>query len=81
MLSQTPGFFSTAVVTCPVTGEGLVCRALAIAESNVLSELEGPTPNERNKWEVQVEQHFHCGFYVAVVSLDQAHPVGLWEVP
>lgn len=49
MLSQTPGFFSTAVVSCPVTGEGLVCRALAMAESNVLSEQEGPTPNEGKK--------------------------------
>lgn len=44
VLSHTPGFFSTAVsLHCPVTGAGLVCRALAIAESSVLSEQEGPT--------------------------------------
>lgn len=50
MLSQTPGFFSTAAVSCPVTGAGLVCRALAMAESSVLSEHAGPTPKEgKNK--------------------------------
>lgn len=44
VLSHTPGFFSTAAVSWPVTGAGLVCRALAMAERSVLSELEGPTP-------------------------------------
>lgn len=44
VLSHTPGFFSTAAVSCPVTGAGLVCRALAMAESSVLSEHAGPTP-------------------------------------
>jgi len=47
VLSQTPGFFSTAAVSCPVTGEGLVCRALAMAERSVLSEHAGPTPRKR----------------------------------
>lgn len=47
VLSQTPGFFSTAAVSCPVMGAGLVCRALAIAESSVLSEHAGPTPKKR----------------------------------
>lgn len=47
VLSQTPGFFSTAAVSCPVTGAGLVCRALAMAESSVLSEHTGPTPKQR----------------------------------
>lgn len=46
VLSHTPGFFSTAAVSWPVTGAGLVCRALAIAERSVLSELEGPTPDQ-----------------------------------
>lgn len=46
MLSQTPGFFSTAAVSWPVTGAWLVCRALAIAESRVLSEHTGPTPGQ-----------------------------------
>lgn len=44
VLSHTPGFFSTAAVSCPVTGAGLVCRALAKAESSNLSEDAGPTP-------------------------------------
>lgn len=46
VLSHTPGFFSTAAVSWPVTGAGLVCRALAMAERSVLSELEGPTPDQ-----------------------------------
>lgn len=46
VLSHTPGFFSTAAVSWPVTGAGLVCRALAMAERSVLSELEGPTPGQ-----------------------------------
>lgn len=46
VLSHTPGFFSTAAVSWPVTGVGLVCRALAMAESSVLSEFEGPTPDK-----------------------------------
>lgn len=49
MLSQTPGFFSTAAVSCPVTGAGLVCRALAMAESSVLSEHAGPTPKQQGQ--------------------------------
>lgn len=52
VLSHTPGFFSTAAVSWPVTGAGLVCRALAIAESSVLSEFEGPTPDQ-SKWSVE----------------------------
>lgn len=47
VLSHTPGFFSTAAVSCPVTGAGLVCRALAMAESSVLSEHAGPTPEDQ----------------------------------
>ena len=47
VLSHTPGFFSTAAVSCPVTGAGLVCRALAMADSSVLSEHAGPTPEQR----------------------------------
>lgn len=47
VLSHTPGFFSTAAVSCPVTGAGLVCRALAKAESSNLSEDAGPTPKLR----------------------------------
>lgn len=46
VLSHTPGFFSTAAVSWPVTGAGLVCRALAMADRSVLSELEGPTPEQ-----------------------------------
>lgn len=49
MLSHTPGFFSTAAVSWPVTGAGLVCRALAMAERSVLSELEGPTPDQSKR--------------------------------
>lgn len=55
MLSQTPGFFSTAAVSCPVTGAGLVCSALAMAESSVLSEHAGPTPKEGKTGEAQVK--------------------------
>lgn len=52
VLSHTPGFFSTAAVSCPVTGAGLVCRALAKAESSNLSEDAGPTPKhgETEAW-------------------------------
>lgn len=52
VLSHTPGFFSTAAVSCPVTGAGLVCRALAKAESSILSEDTGPTPKhgETEAW-------------------------------
>lgn len=49
VLSHTPGFFSTAAVSCPVTGAGLVCRALAMAESSVLSEHAGPTPEREDQ--------------------------------
>lgn len=49
VFSQTPGFFSTAAVSWPVIGAGLVCRALAMAESNVLSEHTGPTPIQQKE--------------------------------
>lgn len=49
VFSQTPGFFSTAAVSWPVMGAGLVCRALAMAESSVLSEHTGPTPGIKIK--------------------------------
>lgn len=38
LLSQTPGFFSTAADSWPVMGALLVCRALAMADRSVLSE-------------------------------------------
>lgn len=44
VLSQTPGFFSTAAESCPVMGIVLVCKALAMAESRVSSVQPGPTP-------------------------------------
>jgi len=44
VLSQTPGFFSTAADSCPVMGAALVWRALAIADRRVLSVQPGPTP-------------------------------------
>lgn len=44
VLSQTPGFFSTAAESCPVMGMVLVCSALAMAESSVSSVQPGPTP-------------------------------------
>ena len=44
VLSQTPGFFSTAADSWPVMGAALVCRALAIADKRVLSVQPGPTP-------------------------------------
>lgn len=44
VLSQTPGFFSTAADSWPVMGAALVCRALAIADRRVLSVQPGPTP-------------------------------------
>lgn len=49
VFSHTPGFFSTAAVSCPVMGTGLVCRELAMAESNVLSEQTGPTPRKTRR--------------------------------
>lgn len=49
VFSHTPGFFSTAAVSCPVMGTGLVCRELAMAESSVLSEQTGPTPRETKR--------------------------------
>lgn len=44
VLSHTPGFFSTAADSWPVMGAALVCRALAMADSRVLSVHPGPTP-------------------------------------
>lgn len=44
VFSHTPGFFSTAADSWPVMGAELVCRALAIADSKVLSVHPGPTP-------------------------------------
>lgn len=44
VLSHTPGFFSTAADNWPVMGAALVCRALAMADSRVLSVHPGPTP-------------------------------------
>lgn len=55
VLSHTPGFFSTAAVSCPVTGAGLVCRALAKAESSILSEHAGPTPKHGENREAWVK--------------------------
>ena len=47
VLSQTPGFFSTAADSWPVMGAALVCRALAMADRRVLSVQPGPTPEEQ----------------------------------
>lgn len=49
VLSQTPGFFSTAAESWPVMGIVLVCRALAIAERRVSSVQPGPTPKMGRK--------------------------------
>lgn len=49
VFSHTPGFFSTAADSWPVMGEELVCKALAIADSKVLSVQPGPTPAEEQR--------------------------------
>ncbi len=50
VLSQTPGFFSTAADSWPVMGAALVCRALAMADRRVLSVQPGPTPEGATRW-------------------------------
>ena len=80
MLSQTPGFFSTAAVSCPVTGAGLVCSALAMAESSVLSELAGPTPTQRTtrKQKSSLKKKKNSfESYKVVISFGKSHPVSL----
>lgn len=47
VFSQMAGFFSAATDVCPVIGEELMCRALAMAESRVSSLESGPTPAVR----------------------------------
>lgn len=47
VFSQTVGFFSAATDVCPVIGEELMCRALAMAKSRVSSLESGPTPAQR----------------------------------
>lgn len=47
--SQMAGFFSAARDVCPVIGEELMCRALAMAERRVSSLESGPTPAERGQ--------------------------------
>ena len=44
VFSQIAGFFSAATDVCPVIGEELMCRALAIADRRVSSLESGPTP-------------------------------------
>lgn len=81
VLSQTPGFFSTAAVSCPVTGAGLVCSALAMAESSVLSELAGPTPTQRTtrkqKSSFLKKKKNSFESYKVVISFGKSHPVSL----
>lgn len=61
VLSQTPGFFSTAADSWPVMGAALVCRALAIADRRVLSVQPGPTPEEPTGWlEDILKKHQSC---------------------
>lgn len=47
--SQMAGFFSAARDVCPVIGEELMCRALAMADRRVSSLESGPTPAERER--------------------------------
>lgn len=44
VLSQMAGFFSAATEVCPVIGAEVMCRALAMDDSNVSSLMSGPTP-------------------------------------
>lgn len=49
VFNQIAGFFSAATDVCPVIGEELMCRALAMAESRVSSLESGPTPTDKKK--------------------------------
>lgn len=49
VFNQIAGFFSAATDVCPVIGEELMCRALAMAESRVSSLESGPTPTDKEK--------------------------------
>lgn len=58
VFSQMAGFFSAAIDVCPVIGEELMCRALAMAESRVSSLESGPTPAEGQRKRSKVRHQF-----------------------
>lgn len=67
VFSHTPGFFSTAADSWPVMGAELVCRALAIADSKVLSVHPGPTPAGEQSHLTEVLLVFHHVINVNII--------------
>ena len=81
VLSQTPGFFSTAADSWPVMGAALVCRALAIADRRVLSVQPGPTPEGPVGWlEDSLRKHQSCKSAHDELQLNERQGHWLWAL-